>query len=225
MFPSPSKSPRIVNGEPMQLVAALSNPLREPKRSAGGPRFMPATLLALLPIFSFVGQYFLSLQAGTQQALSHHLTIMIVDWIFVPLNFFAVCVIDWSRGARIYLIVCVSVVLSVLTHGFWQYYGLDFGHMITKAGVVLPAGWVHLAFSILEMVILTAFVFCRRSDASHLRLVTTLAVAYFVTMGICGYAMHDGFVISDVITFLGGLCFVLVYPKWVVQSSTVEASI
>jgi hypothetical protein len=171
-------------------------------------------LLALLPLVSFVGQYVLSLRAGTQDLLLHHLTVTVVDWVFVPFNFFVVRVIDWSRGGRLYLIVCVSVILNVLTHAFWQYNGIDPGHMITKTAIVLPAGWVHLAFSILQMVLLVAFVFCRKASASDLRLVTALASGYFLTMGICGYYMHHGMIASDVIVFVSGLFFVLVYPRF-----------
>jgi hypothetical protein len=34
-------------------------------------------------------------------------------------------------------------------------------------------------------------------------------------MGICGYAMHNGFMASDVIVFICGLFFVLFYPRLV----------
>ena len=134
-----------------------------------------AVLLALLPGASFLGQLGFSYQAGIQQVMFHHFTVMIVDWVFVPFNFFAVRVIEWRRGGRLYLIACISVVLSVLTHAFWQYNGLDPGYMVTKAGVFLPAGWVHLVFSTLEMVLLAAFVFCRKANASRLGVTTMLA--------------------------------------------------
>jgi hypothetical protein len=173
---------------------------------------IPSILLALLPVGSFLGQYALSLRAGTAQVLLHHPTIMVADWLFVPFNFLVVQVIDWRRGKTLYLIVGISVLLNVLTHAFWQYNGLDPGHMITKTGVILPAGWVHLIASILEMVLLVAFVFCRRVGVSGLGVVTALATAYFVTMGICGYVTHDAFTISDVIAFVSGLFFVLIYP-------------
>ena len=176
-----------------------------------------AILLALLPVASFVAQYLLSVRAGTQRALFHHLTVMVVDWAFIPFNFFVVRVIDWREGKKLYLIFCISVALNALTHAYWQYNGLDFGHMITCGGVVLPAGWVHLTFSTLEMVLLVAFVFCRNQQAPGLRLATAFAALYFITMGICGYLMHGGFIASDLIVFTSGLFFVLVYPGLVRQ--------
>ena len=170
-------------------------------------------LAALLPVVSFLTQYILSMRAGTQQFLFHHLTVMIVDWVFVPFNFFVVRVIDWRKGGTLYVIACISVVLNALTHAYWQYNGLDLGHMITKSGFVLPAGWVHVAFSTVQMILLVGFVFCRKSGAVGTPAATTFAVIYFLTMGACGYAMHGRFILSDVIVFVSGLFFVLVYPR------------
>src|ERR1017187_7924186 len=129
--------------------------------SQGQAAFGYGVLLALLPVASFVAQYLLSVRSGTQQVMMKHLTVMVVDWIFVPFNFFVVRVINWRRGTTIYLIACISVILNVLTHAFWQYNGIDGGHMITRAGVVLPAGWVHLTFSSLQMILVVGFIFCR----------------------------------------------------------------
>ena len=179
--------------------------------------FVYSVLLALLPVVSFICQWVFSAKAGTQVALRHHLTVMVVDWVFIPFNYFAVRVIDWKRGARLCLIFSISVALNALTHAYWEYNGLDFGHMITKSGVVLPAGWVHLTFSTCEMVLLVAFVFCRRHDVKATA-TTAIAVVYFVTMGICGYTMHHGFILSDVIVFLSGIFFVLVYPRLTVNA-------
>ena len=177
-------------------------------------------VLALLPAASFIAQYLLSVRAGTQRALFHHLTVMVVDWAFVPFNFFVVRVIDWREGKKLYLIFCISVALNALTHAYWQYNGLDFGHMITPSGLVLPAGWVHLTFSTLEMVLLVAFVFCRNQQASGLRMTTAFATLYFITMGICGYVMHGRVIASDLIVFVSGLFFVLVYPRLIQQKQT-----
>ncbi len=170
-------------------------------------------ILAFLPLASFLGQYVFSLRAETSQIMFHHLTVMVVDWVFVPFNFFVVRVIEWRRGGRLFLIMCISVILNLLTNAFWQYNGSDLGHMITKTGIVLPAGWIHLAFSIMETGLLVAFVFCRKPNTARIGIVTIFSTIYFLTMGICGYVMHNGFIISDVITFVCGLFFVLIYPR------------
>jgi hypothetical protein len=187
---------------------AFTNACRETRASR-----LAQYLLASLPIASFLIQYLLSIRAGTQQALFHHLTVTFVDWIFVPFNFFVAPIIDWGRGVRLYLIFSISVILNAVTHAFWEYNGLDFGHMISPAGIVLPAGWVHLAFSTLEMVLLVAFVFCRSKGARNIGIVTALATAYFIAIGLAGYSMHHGLTISDTIVAASGLFFVLIYPR------------
>jgi hypothetical protein len=184
-----------------------------PRRGPNKSLYIGSSLLALLPIASFLAQYLFSIRAGTTAVLFHHLTVMVVDWVFVPFNFFVVRVVEWRRGGTIYVITCISVVLNVLTHAVWQYNGQDPGHMITKAGIVLPAGWVHLAFSSLETILLIAFVFCRRAAAPEQSVATILASIYFLTMGVCGYLMHSRFILSDVVVFTSGLFFVLIYPR------------
>lgn len=177
-----------------------------------------ALMLASLPVLSFIAQYLLSVRAGTQNALFHHLTVMILDWVFVPFNFFVVRVINWNRGARLFVIFCVSLFLNAATHAYWQYNGLDLGHMITKTEVMLPAGWVHLVFSTIETSVLVAFVFCRAQEQRDVRTTTVFAVIYFITMGICGAIMHRGLIASDAVVFTSGLFFVLIYPHLVRSS-------
>jgi hypothetical protein len=169
--------------------------------------------LALLPFFSFLGQYLFSINAGTEQILFHHQTVMIVDWIFIPFNFYVISIIDWKQGGKIYLCTIVSVILNIATHGFWQYNRLDPGHMFTKSGIILPAGWVHLAFSILETILLFAFVFCRKTEAPRIKLVTIFATIYFLTMGISGYTIQHKIILSDAIVVVCGLFFVCIYPR------------
>jgi hypothetical protein len=206
-------------GSSRQKTREFSDAEMEAKQGCGQQTRAVNLLLALLPVAAFLLQYIFSLRAGTLHALFHHLTVMVVDWIFVPFNFFVVGVIDWQQGKKLYLIFSLSLALNALTHAYWQYNGLDFGHMITSSGIVLPAGWVHLAFSTLEMVLLVAFVFCRNQQAPSLMLATAFAIIYFTTMGVCGYLMHGGFIASDLIVFISGLFFVLVYPRLIQQNS------
>jgi hypothetical protein len=179
------------------------------------PSRIGCILLAILPLVSFLGQLTFSCKSGTQHIMYHHLTVMVVDWVFVPFNLVVIRAIEWRRGGRLFLIMCISVALNLLTEAFWQYNGSDLGHMITKAEVVLPAGWIHLGFSIIETMLLMGFVFCRKTGATGIGIVTMCATIYFLAMGICGYIMHNGFIASDVITFVCGLFFVLVYPQMI----------
>jgi hypothetical protein len=180
----------------------------------GGRRREPAGVaLASLPLLSFVLQLVFSQSAGTLGVLFRHPTVMYLDWVFVPFNFLIASIIDWNRGAMLYLITALSVALSILTHAYWQYDRLDPGHMITMTGVVLPAGWVHLAFSTLQMILLAAFVVCRRASAPGIKPATALAVGYFVLVAICSYILHRRFIASDVIVSVSGTLAVLFYPR------------
>lgn len=172
-------------------------------------------LLALLPVASFLSQYALSIQAGTEAFLFRHFTVTIVDWIFVPFNLVIVRVIDWRRGAVIYAVTVISVILNVATHAFWQCHLIGGGHMITPEQVVLPAGWVHLIFSTLETSLLGAFIFARRPFSPYDFIASLLAIGYFVAAGVCGYIINKGFMITDVLMVSLGLFFVIVYPAMV----------
>jgi hypothetical protein len=171
-----------------------------------------SAIASALPVLAFGLQWILSRHAGTEPIFARHLTVVVVDWVFVPFNYFVVSVIDWRRGGLLFILTVVAVIVNAFTHAYWQYNHIDPGHMITGNAVVLPAGWVHLAFSTIQMILLTAFIFCRKTNAAHLRAATTLAGVYFVLMGICGYAMHGQVIFSDFVTWTSGLFFVYLYP-------------
>ena len=137
-----------------------------------------------------------------------------VDWIFVPFNYLVVRAIDWRRGGAIFVILLVSVVANILGHAIWQYGAVDGGHMITSAQVVLPAGWVHLGFSIIEATLLLAFVFVREIRRPLPIVATLLALLYFVSAGVSGYMMNRRFMATDVIMVTSGLAALLIYPYW-----------
>ena len=113
--------------------------------------------LSVLPVVSFVLQYAMSVGQGTDAQLFRHFTITYIDWVFVPFNAVVVRIIDWRRGVTISLVGAVSVIGNIAGHAAWQYRGIDGGHMISAEQVVLPAGWVHLGFSIIEGTLILAF--------------------------------------------------------------------
>ena len=175
------------------------------------PRVAKITL-ALLPLFSFVAQWIFSARSGTLPLMFRHPTVMAVDWIFVPFNYFVVEAIDWRRGGRLFAIAGLAVVLNAATHAYWQYNGLDPGHMISAQQVVLPAGWVHLAFSTIETSLLIAFVFARRAEIESIG-AAVAATLYFVFMAAAGYWLHGQLILSDAIVLITGIFFVHAYPR------------
>jgi hypothetical protein len=176
------------------------------------PKMISGVLLAFMPIASFIAQYCYSVQNETERQFFQHLTVTYVDWVFVPFNFLVVYVIDWRRGGVIFAATIASVVLNTAAHAFWQEKFIDKGHMFTSEGVILPGGWVHLAYSNLQMILLLAFIFARKRESRYERITTCLAVAYFVSAGIAGYYMNNGFMVTDVVMVSSGLLFVLVWP-------------
>jgi hypothetical protein len=168
--------------------------------------------LAAMPAVSFALQYMFDLQAA--RMMLHHLTISYVDWIFVPFNFFVVHVIDWRRGGILFAITSVAIAANIAAHAMWQHGADDVGHMITKDQVILPAGWCHLAYSTLQMILVLAFVFARRPDAPFVLVTSALAVGYFVGAAICGYLMHDGIILTDAVMVLCGTASVIAALIW-----------
>jgi hypothetical protein len=177
--------------------------------------WMTGLLLGLLPAASFILQYALSVQSDTQAQFFRHFTCAYVDWLFVPFNVVVVWTIEWRRSGSLLLIVFVSFIASIIAHADWQYYGIDGGHMIAHGTqTVLPAGWAHLGFSIIEMTLILAFVFIRRPRNPFTRIATVLALTFFLAAGVSGYLINHGFIATDVIMVWSGLALVAVYP-WV----------
>ena len=155
----------------------------------------------------------LSVQSHTQSEFFRHFTCAYVDWLFVPFNLVVVRVIDWRRGVALMLIVLVSVIANICAHATWQYYGIDGGHMISRGTqTVLPAGWVHLGFSIIETTLILAFAFISRPRQPLARIAAGLALAFFLATGVSGYVIHHGFITTDVIVVWSGTALVVVYP-------------
>ncbi len=173
----------------------------------------PGILLAFLPVVSFALQYVLSIRAGTVEAFWRHFTVVWADWAFVPFNFVVARTINWKRGGVLFAAILISVPLNVAAHANWQYSLADGGHMVTWGYVVLPAGWVHLAFSTIQMVLVLAFVFARVPSKPAVAIASIAAVVYFVLAGVGSYLMHRRIVATDWITFAGGLLLVLGYPR------------
>ncbi len=170
-------------------------------------------LVCLLPVASFALQYAMSVQSHTQAEFFRHFTCAYVDWLFVPFNLVIVRIIDWRRGGAILLIVLISVIANIFAHAIWQYYGIDCGHMISRGTqTVLPAGWVHLGFSIIETTLVLAFAFIRRPRQPFTRIATGLALAFFLATGVSGYVINHGFITTDVVVVWSGTALVVVYP-------------
>ena len=169
----------------------------------------PAFLFALIPVISFCAQYYFSRISGTEEYLFKHNIVCIADWILVFVNYFSIKTIDWSRGGIIFVSFVVSTIFGVLAHAYWQHYNIDGGHMITPQGVVLPAGWVHLVFTIVEATTITLFSICRKKESSHAKAASIFIFAYFAMSFVFGYFAHKALTIGDSLLLVCGFLIVL----------------
>lgn len=168
-------------------------------------------IVVLLPFFSFLGQYIFSLRIGKDSIFFTNWTVSIVDWIFIPFNYFVANIIDWKRGRTLFGIFIASLIINICAHAFWQYNGTDPGHIISNQQVILPAGWIHLGYAILQTALLLSFVLCSTVDRIYYP-ATICATIYFIGLGICGYIIHGYFFVTDVIGYVTGLTLVWLYP-------------
>jgi hypothetical protein len=164
-------------------------------------------VLALLPVVAFGLQYKMSLDRGTDQQMLRHYTVTYIDWVFVLFNFFVARCIDWEKGQVLFAVTAVSLTANTVAHAMWAANPGAGGHMISSAGVMLPAGWVHLVYSSLQGALILAFFFTRNPGVGQMNVDVTacLAITYFITAGISGYLMNKGFILTDVIMVAFGV--------------------
>lgn len=190
----------------------LSSP--DPSRPARGADPSPAfrCLLAALPVVSVAVQFVFARAQGTTELLLRHHTITVVDLAFIPFNYFAARDIDWRRGAGLFGLSALAVVANVATHAYWQQHGTDPGHMIALNGVLLPAGWAHVAYSSLQMTVVLAFLFLRRPSVRTYTAASLFAAVYFLGAALSGYVMHSAVLLTDAVMTASGLLTVAVLP-------------
>jgi hypothetical protein len=168
-----------------------------------------AIVSTLIPIISYIAQFYFSQIYGTETNLLRHNIVTIVDWLFIPINYFSIRSIDWRRGGVIFIASIMSAISGVLAHAYWQYYNIDGGHMISPQGVILPAGWAHLSFTIIETEILILSVLCRKHTSRFAGLVSILIFMYFFISFIFGYLSHMAVTIGDFLLLTCGVLVVL----------------
>jgi hypothetical protein len=192
------------------MLSSPAPPFVPPRGSDPSPAFR--CLLAALPVVSVAVQFVCARAQGTTELLLRHHTITVVDLAFIPFNYFAARDIDWRRGAGLFGLSAVAVVANVATHAYWQRHGIDPGHMIAATGVLLPAGWAHVAYSSLQMTVVLAFLFLRRPSERLYTAASLFAALYFLSAALSGYVMHSAVLLTDAVMTVSGLLTVAVLP-------------
>jgi hypothetical protein len=179
------------------------------------PLWAWGVLLAAMPALSFALQLWFSSQDNTLPLLFSHYTVSYIDWVFVPFNFFVVYTVNWRRGGLLFFAMVLSLVFNVISHAYWQYALVENpGYMFGREHIVLRSGWVHVCYATIQMTLLLAFLLVRKPSSKYCGLLTCLCVIYFVSGGISGYVMNDGFMMTDVIMVSMGLAMTLFYPRF-----------
>lgn len=168
-----------------------------------------AIISTLIPTVSYLVQYYFSQIYGTEAYLLRHNIVTIVDWLFIPINYLSIRSIDWRRGGVIFIVSIMSTISGALAHAFWQYYKIDGGHMISPQEVILPAGWTHLVFTIIETEILILSIFCRKHTSRFAGWASILISMYFFISFIFGYLSHMTVTIGDSLLLACGILVVL----------------
>ncbi len=171
-------------------------------------------LLAAMPALSFGLQFWFSSEENTLPLLFGHYTVSYVDWLFVPFNFLVVYAVNWRHGGSLLVVMVFSLAVNAVTHAYWQYALVENpGHMFGRNHVILRAGWVHVCYGTIQMTLILAFLFVRQQSSRHSGLLTCVCVVYFISAGISGYVMNNGFMTADVIMVVLGLALTLIYPR------------
>lgn len=179
------------------------------------PLWVWGITLGAMPALSFALQWRFSSQDNALPLLFSHYTVSYVDWVFVPFNFFVVYAVNWRRGGLLFLAMVFSVVFNVIAHAYWQYALVEnTRHMFGREHLVLRSGWVHVGYATIQMTLLLAFLLVREPSSRYCALLTCLCVLYFISAGISGYFMNNGFMLTDVIMVSLGLVLTLVYPRF-----------
>jgi hypothetical protein len=183
----------------------------EPSATASQILILARAAAALLPVLSFLAQWWCSSVAGTTPQFWQHWSVVAVDWLLVPINFLLIKSIDWRQGGWLYVASFLSVVGNISAHAWWQAHLLDVGHLIGPDHVTLAAGWIHLGFAIAEATLIGAYLLTRGTEQQ--RWLDLLLCGYFLGIAAAGCAMHGRFTLTDVSLACAGVFFLYVWPR------------
>jgi hypothetical protein len=165
-------------------------------------------LLTFLPILSYILQYYFSSKVGLLWALKNNGMVSYSDWLFIPFNFlWAFCV---SIGLfPILALLGVSIILNVIMHYYWATLP-EIEHFYNPLnGALLPAGIVHLIFSIIQTALVISFLFFSKKfkQVYFSMFILTLFFLSFIPFSIM---IHGYILLSDLITCVLGLFVLLI---------------
>jgi hypothetical protein len=166
-------------------------------------KILISILLALIPIYSWIGQYFFSKKDKLLNSFKKHWTCYCWDWIFVIINIFFVYSIEFAN--IIYVFLLVSILINLLSHHIWwkrNKIRKEKGHFFHIKTNKLNKAWIiHLIFSVIQLTILLSIVFLK--PIFPFILIEFLFIIIFWIFIILGsYKIHWKIETIDLIAFL-----------------------
>ncbi len=149
-------------------------------------------LLALLPLFVWIIQYFYSKSHNLLKTFRKHWTCYYGDWIFVLVNFFFLYSVSVSE--IIYLLALISIIINLYIHALWgnqNKKSIIQCHLYHKGTNKLDLnGYAHLIFSTVEMTIISGIIFLTpKFPIIFIELFILLIFGCFIIIG--SYKIHS----------------------------------
>jgi hypothetical protein len=149
-----------------------------------------AIILALLPIFSFLLQYFISNRNKKLKYFKELIPVMYLDWIFIPFNILVVYSIESVSRLVLWIALLTSFITNFSVHRYWYPRdGKPESYWFCKKSIMSQMNVTHMVYSSLQTAIILIFII------SNLKLIFGLAacillMVYFIMRFPSSLIMH-----------------------------------
>ena len=169
-------------------------------------------ILAVIPIFSWCIQYYLSSKSGNLELFKNHIATYYLDWIFVIFNLFFAFSFIFSKNIFIYALI-FSFIGNILIHIFWFRLHLKEKRPIymfeLKNKKILPAGIWHFFFSFFQLSLVLMFLFSSEDNAASYACLASL-VAFFLLTIPSSRKIHGKVSMTDIPFLIMGSIIILI---------------
>jgi hypothetical protein len=171
-----------------------------------------AVVLGMLPVLSFILQYYFSKREKILNKFKNHFICYYLDWLLVPFGIIWPYVVHVSGGI-IFLALGLSFILSIATHAFWYFLGKKDGERSYifdfENRKLTGAGIVHFFFSIIEYAAVGLFLLF--STKSLLSVISGIILIVFILGLIPGSKrIHGKITLSDALIVILGALIILI---------------
>lgn len=166
-------------------------------------KILIAIFLSLLPIFSWIGQYYFSQENKLLNSFKRHWTCCYWDWIFILINIFFIYSIEIS--SIIYIFLWISIIINLFTHYIWwksNKLNKSNGHLFYYKTNKLNKAWtIHLIFSIIQLTIVLSIIFLK-PISPFILIELWFLIIFWIFIVFWSYKIHWKIQNIDLIAFL-----------------------